>query len=120
MPRFALLRHDSPRGRHWDLLLEAGAVLRTWQLPARPQADKELDCRALADHRLRYLDYEGPLSGGRGSVVREDAGTYEPIRESGGELVVELRGQSLGGRLTLKRLAGQGEQWQLRLEGCGE
>lgn len=29
------------------------------------------------EHRRLYLDYEGPISGDRGSVRRVDAGTYE-------------------------------------------
>ncbi len=116
MPRFALLRHESPRGRHWDLLLEAGPVLRTWELAEWPQPGGETVCRALPDHRRLYLDYEGPISGGRGSVVREESGTYEPIRTSDRELVVQLRGRALAGRLTLERLAEKGDQWRLRLE----
>ncbi len=116
MPRFALLRHDSPRGRHWDLLLEAGAVLRTWELTDCPRPGKEILCRALADHRLLYLDYEGSISGGRGSVVREDRGTYEPTHTSPAELVIELRGRLLVGQLTLQRLEEESDQWRLRFE----
>ena len=35
-----------------------------------PPVGVEIECRLLADHRLAYLDYEGPISGGRGSVAR--------------------------------------------------
>ena len=33
--RFAILEHDYPV-LHWDFMLEAGDVLRTWRLPAVP------------------------------------------------------------------------------------
>jgi hypothetical protein len=76
MPRFAILEHDYPV-LHWDLLLEVGDVLKAWRLaqPPGPNVDC-IEAIELADHRLLYLDYEGPVSGGRGLVKRWDAGTY--------------------------------------------
>ena len=35
MPRFVILAHDWPTP-HFDLLLEAGAVLKAWRLLAEP------------------------------------------------------------------------------------
>ena len=32
---------------------------------------------ALPDHRLFYLDYEGPVTGGRGTVIQWDSGIFE-------------------------------------------
>ncbi len=71
--RFALLIHDHPR-LHWDLLLEAGAACRTWRLLLPPDTPGEIPVERLPDHRRLYLDYEGPVSGGRGSVTQWDAG----------------------------------------------
>src|SRR6185312_11279708 len=76
MPRYAILEHDWPK-RHWDFLLEAGNVLRAWRLQDEPQTNRPNRAEANFDHRLLYLEYEGPLSGGRGRVSRWDAGTYE-------------------------------------------
>jgi hypothetical protein len=112
MPRFAVLRHDSPRGTHWDFLLEMGSALRTWALPQAPEPGAELICEALPDHRLAYLDYEGPVSGQRGSVARWDRGTYEVCRQSDRELVVELCGEKLSGRVVLDRLADAPGRWR--------
>jgi len=92
MPRFAILRHDSPSGLHWDLLLETGEVLRTWALPEMPQRGAAFLCRLLPDHRLLYLDYEGPVSDGRGTVRRWDHGQYRIESQRDGELVVVLEG----------------------------
>ena len=76
MPRFVILSHDHPFP-HWDLMLEAGESLRTWRLRSQPEAEGEIDAEELGAHRLAYLDYEGPISGGRGTVTRWDHGTYE-------------------------------------------
>ena len=53
-------------GVHWDFMLEAGDVLRTWAIDAPIVAGRDLPARALADHRLIYLEYEGEISGNRG------------------------------------------------------
>ncbi len=74
MPRFVILCHENHRGAHFDFMLESGDVLKTWALPQPPASGVEIECEALADHRLAYLDYEGPVSGGRGSVARWDRG----------------------------------------------
>jgi hypothetical protein len=76
MPRYVILEHDWPE-QHWDFMLEAGSVLETWRLPATPTQGVTILAEKSFDHRLMYLDYEGPISDGRGSVIQWDAGTYE-------------------------------------------
>jgi hypothetical protein len=76
MPRFVILVHDWPAW-HWDFFLEAGPILKAWRLWAEPGYGKDVPAEPMFDHRLFYLDYEGPLSDGRGSVTRWDAGTFE-------------------------------------------
>jgi hypothetical protein len=104
MPRFVFLRHECPptfgKPSHWDLMLERDGVLLTWSLPELPAAwDGEsgvgvelIDMTRLADHRLAYLDYEGPISGDRGAVTRHDRGEYEVLSDANGVLRVRLRG----------------------------
>ena len=111
MPQFVILRHDSPRGVHFDFMLESGGVLKTWALPQPPQPGLEMPCEALADHRLAYLDYEGPISGDRGSVTRWDRGTCTIERESDTEWAVNLSGEKLTGRATLHRLPNDPNGW---------
>jgi hypothetical protein len=96
MPRFVILEHDWPT-RHWDFLLEAGSVLRAWRLLAEPSLGKAVPAEPNADHRLFYLDYEGPVSGGRGSVRRWDAGTFEWLADGPEQVEVKLRGVKLVG-----------------------
>ncbi len=115
MPRFVILRHDSPRGEHFDFMLEAGGVLKTWALPRAPEAGVEMNCEALADHRLAYLDYEGPISGDHGVVTRWDCGTYTVERQNDQEWAVALAGDKLVGQATLLCLANDPKQWRLSL-----
>jgi hypothetical protein len=115
MPRFAILRHDGPQGSHWDLLLETGGVLRAWSLPQPPQPGVEMTAEALPDHRLIYLEYEGPISGGRGTVTAWDRGDYRWVRQDDAQLVIQLSGQKLAGRAVLRLLPGQARQWQFSL-----
>jgi hypothetical protein len=113
MPRFALLIHDSPRGLHYDFLLEAGDMLKTWALPRLPEPGVEIACEALPDHRPLYLDYEGPISGGRGTVSRWDRGEFITHVWSELEINAELAGERLTGRIELRRLDDTGRWWFL-------
>src|SRR5262245_3281104 len=112
MARFAVLAHAHPTP-HWDLFLESGPVLRAWRLlaPLRPGID--VPAEVTPDHRPVYLDYEGPLSGGRGTVSRIDAGTFEWHADLPDQVAVGLAGIRLSGVLTLRRdRAG----WSARLD----
>jgi hypothetical protein len=103
MPRFVILRHETSQGVHFDFMFEAGGALKTWSLAEPPRAGVEIECRQLADHRLAYLDYEGPISGGRGSVTRWDRGTYAVEQRSDDRWAVSLAGDKLVGRVTISR-----------------
>lgn len=89
--RYAILTHDQPFF-HWDLLLEAGAVAWTWRLLDEPGPGREVRTERIGDHRLLYLNYEGPVSGNRGQVTRWDTGTYRIVEESEEQLLVLLSG----------------------------
>jgi len=77
--RFVILHHKLDGGEHWDLMLEQGDILLTWQLLRDPMdpASYPIPARRIGDHRKAYLDYEGPLTGNRGTVRRVDGGTVE-------------------------------------------
>lgn len=103
MPRFVLLEHRW-NGVHWDFMLEPspGSALRTWAIQSEVVPERDLPAQALADHRPLYLDYEGEISGGRGSVQRIDAGHYEPLVWSEHEVVVRVSGNRLRGVVSLR------------------
>ena len=100
MPRFAILTHDHPF-LHWDVLLEHGAACRTWRLLACPDSLDEIPAEALRDHRLMYLDYQGPVSGNRGTVSVWDAGTFEWLVDREGVLELRVMGRLLNGVVRL-------------------
>lgn len=124
MPRFAVLEHtgapDDPAGRHFDLLLEAGAACRTWRLLSLPTADgATVAALELPPHRLVWLErLAGEVSGGRGFARRVDAGTYELRSADAADLsaataiVLEVAGATLSGRLRLEMV---GDGWAVRL-----
>src|SRR5713226_7275015 len=108
MPRFVILQHDHPE-LHWDLMLQAGEILRSWRLAQAPGIPGEaIVATAIGNHRPMYLDYEGPVSGGRGQVVRWDSGIYG--EETPGSVcseervVVRLQGKRLHGTAVLDRV----------------
>jgi hypothetical protein len=116
MPRFVILHHDFPAGHarrpHWDLMLEWGQALRTWAVEIEPGVAMEVKAEALPDHRLAYLDYEGPISGNRGTVTRWDAGQYQLENDREDELTVQVRGGRLCGELRLRRET-EGHFWRV-------
>ena len=112
MPRFVILRHDRPEGEHFDFMLEAGDVLKTWALPRPPAVGVEMDCEALADHRLAYLDYEGPISGRsrqRHPLGPRNLHARTPKQQ---KWTVELAGEKIAGRATLLRSADDPKRWR--------
>ena len=56
---------------------------------------------ALADHRIVYLTYEGPVSGDRGHVTQWDRGDYSVVDDHGDRLAIHLMGDRLQCELTI-------------------
>ena len=101
-------------------MLETGEVLRTWELRQLPATWAEalgessnqgsVVAVPLPDHRIDYLDYQGPLSDNRGSVSRCDAGSYETILQDVDQWELSLSGTSLSGSTQFTRVEGE---WRL-------
>jgi len=96
-------------------MLEAGDVLRTWALSEEPRLGTPIDAEALPDHRLAYLDYEGPVSRNRGTVTRWDTGHYSIERETALHLRVRLHGTRLQCQAKLSRDENAPGIWFLEL-----
>jgi hypothetical protein len=107
--RFVVLEHRWA-GVHWDFMVELvpGAALRTWAIDGLPLEGVELPARGLPDHRREYLDFEGAISGGRGTVRRWDEGTCEVEVWEPGHVALVLAGRHLTGpaELVLSTAAG--------------
>lgn len=115
MPRFVVLEHRLPpshaRGLHWDLMLETPPTLRTWALSSAPARQVEIAAEPLAPHRLEYLDYEGPISGDRGTVERWDQGTFRWLSDEPDRVEVQFAGERLVGRAILERQPDASQRW---------
>jgi hypothetical protein len=118
MPRFVILRHEFPSGHaralHWDLMFEHGGSLRTWALSGEPLSAMEIEAELLPDHRLAYLDYEGPVSGDRGSVSRWDWGEYQLESATADAWQLVLHGTRLRGSMTVQKGVGS-HFWRVSL-----
>lgn len=105
MKRFVLLYHEFPADHddvsHYDLMLEEGDQLRTLRLAEKPDLLGPVHGKAIFPHRLDYLDYEGEVSGNRGSVSRIDRGEYDLVRDDDEAIIVNLYGSVLAGRLAV-------------------
>lgn len=123
MMRYVILHHlPGPRsdcqGAHWDFMLEGAEGLQTWALESEPQVDSPINARSLPIHRTAYLDYEGPVSGDRGTVAQWDRGTYQwSLKASGrqdhSDFTGVLRGTRGLTRFQIRRTA-EAHRWVVR------
>jgi len=108
--QWVLLHHVTAEDSHFDFMLEDSGQLLTWRLLRVPGPHETIKAERIQNHRVVYLDYEGPLTGDRGAVTRADRGSYHRIVWSPELLVVELHGQKLHGQVELRS---QGPFWTL-------
>jgi len=117
-PRFVILHHRTPDGYdrpdHWDLMLQAGNELRTWALERCPAVGRSMAAEELAAHRIDYLELEGAVSGGRGTVKRVERGIYEYIEDAPLAVRAVLRGENLACRLEMTRIDTANAHWTAR------
>ena len=111
--RFVILHHRLRDGEHWDLMLEHGDVLLTWQLLREPvdASSFPIPARRIGDHRKAYLEYEGSVTRGRGTVRRIDAGNVEIAFTDNDHVQLAVAGTRLRGRFVLELV--RGEDWLL-------
>lgn len=111
LQRFAVLRHEGVAEPHFDLLidLDGRSPLATWRSPAWP-ITAVTPLLLQATHRRIYMDYQGPIGGGRGTVTRVDSGPCRVEVLSPGHWLIAL---ATGVRLDLVQL--DADQWEARL-----
>jgi hypothetical protein len=81
--RYVVLRHEGIADPHFDVMIEIapGGALATWRSPRWPMSERT-QLVQLGEHRREYLDYEGPVSGNRGTVHRVAQGPCRIDRRS--------------------------------------
>ncbi len=104
--RYVVLHHRSIPGRvdHFDWMFDAGDCLWTWATarPLRSDRADRADATRLSDHRLDYLQHEGPVSSNRGYVQAMERGLFDITSIVSGQMVLQTRGARMG-VLTLYR-----------------
>ena len=104
--RFVVLRHHPGPAFtrssevHFDWMFERGGQLLTWSTVPSDLTElneREWRCVPLAPHRLHYLDYEGAVSGDRGTVERVISGVYLPRDTGDSDLTASLHWEASDG-----------------------
>ena len=94
MSEFVILFHKMPekasRADHWDLMLEWEGSLVVWALESLPTNGETIRGTRLPDHRRDYLEIQGPVSGGRGTVAQWAKGRCQWLERSAHRQVVHL------------------------------
>lgn len=112
-----LIQKHAARRLHYDLRLELDGVLLSWAVTRGPSlvpGEKRLAVQT-EDHPLDYGDFEGTIPRGAyggGTVILWDEGRWEPLSDprkglARGHLGFVIRGEKLGGRWHLTRMAGK-------------
>ncbi len=86
--RCVILLHQIINANHWDLMLEVQNALWTWRLDQLPAINHTVLGERITDHRIHYLDYEGPVANNRGTVKRVRTGHYRWEPKSKNRLAV--------------------------------
>ena len=115
MGRTVLLRHELPDGSaHYDWMIqregENPGELITFRVRERIDGGGvgAFSAERVGDHRGAYLEYEGPVSGGRGTVRRVATGEMAIARD--GEAEFECAGR-LGDAVGRFRGRRRGQDW---------
>ena len=89
--RYVVLRHEDVPEPHFDLMFESesGGDLATWRSPVWPLQD-QTKLVHLGEHRRAYLEFEGPISGGRGQVRRVAAGNFRWVMKGRLLTIIQL------------------------------
>lgn len=81
-------------------MFESAGALRTWSVDQLPTAGGPPQAAtALPLHRIAYLDYEGPVSGDRGTVRRVATGHYQLVTEAAGRTEMMIDSPEMIGRI---------------------
>ncbi|MGK7941757.1 MAG: DNA polymerase ligase N-terminal domain-containing protein [Crocosphaera sp.] len=114
--QFVFHHHTGYGQPHYDLMLEQGETLATWQLtiPLSEIPDEQaIMVQKIQDHRLIYLTYEGAISRGRGQIKRLDFGDYELLIKEKYHWEFILNGQQLTAHYKLTKIDLDNHSWNL-------
>jgi bifunctional non-homologous end joining protein LigD len=113
--RFVVQEHHARR-LHWDFRLEKDGVGVSWAVPKGIPPDPKVNHLAVhvEDHPLEYFKFAGEIPKGEyggGQVMIWDEGTYDPVKWSDREVMIDLHGNRLQGRYVLFQT--RGNDWMI-------
>ena len=113
--RFVVQEHHARR-LHWDLRLEKDGVGVSWAVPKGIPPDPKQNHLAVhvEDHPLDYFKFAGEIPKGEyggGTVKIWDEGTYQPVKWTDREVMIDFSGKRLKGRYVLFQT--RGNDWMI-------
>lgn len=115
-----ILEHTTRSGRHYDWLLADPRspqgplwTARTMVCVHHWMTVKRWALEPIQPHRRLYLKFQGPISGGRGHVIRLDRGWYVPRLWSDRRIVMDLHLKHCQGQVCIEQRGSMG--WMARL-----
>ena len=115
-----LLRHTTRIGSHYDWLLAnpRDPMGLLWTARCDLSSSHWLRAgrfmlQAIQPHRRVYLNYQGAISGGRGSVLRVDEGDFVPRLWTPRRMMLDVKLIHCQAEVELKRVAT--DRWQARV-----
>ena len=111
LTRFVVLKHSRQNEKpHYDLMLETdnAALLATFSFELSPDefTDKRIsEFKQIEDHDRKFLQYEGSVNGGTGTVEQVDKGKIRIISLS--PLKCHIYGKTLRGIIVCKYRRGE-------------
>ncbi|MGC8559591.1 MAG: hypothetical protein ACP5O1_02825 [Phycisphaerae bacterium] len=117
--KLVILYHVSPVAIHWDILIHPAHAPQLlawrclidpagWFLTSRPFSATVI---RLPDHRLKYLNYFGPISDNRGWVTPVLRRIGKIIHRSDTEMEMMVETEIMPWRLWLRQI--EGKKWML-------
>lgn len=110
-----VIQHHITANSHFDFMIDNGESLDTWQIHESDilplMSGEPVITKLIQPHRRDYLEYEGPVSRGRGRVEIYDTGKYNVIFREKDLILLNLRGNKLSGKIEIKKTSGS--SWKI-------
>ena len=105
--KFVVQHHTNGRD-HFDLMIEYGESLLTWQVSALNLKllldGNRVEVKRIHEHRREFLSYEGLISGNRGSVKIFDSGECKSVLFDKDIIELKMRGSIFKGIIRVQKL----------------